>query len=238
MGVNSLTLIGTSTPVNATGDVVDQYYNALSGDLVPRTSGVPAARAGSVGTPTFPFGGANINSISYLSESVISSHFQFKNQTMTGVSSMNTTLTAYSGCSLVMEGVSIKGGLVQDAKSLILSTPGLVIRSGYWAISDFPNDAWTTIATIPQGGYFTGQISISTTYSGDYSGCKLYNIALNNNTGGITGTITEIFSYGNYAPYIGLNISSNTIQGYRNVYGPISIVMIGAGGYISYSNGM
>lgn len=54
MGTNTLTSIGTASPVEATGDQLDQYKQALGGDHVPRnTSGVPTDEGGDLGSPTY-----------------------------------------------------------------------------------------------------------------------------------------------------------------------------------------
>lgn len=54
MGIGTLTSIGTGSPVDATGDQLDQYKAALGGDIVPRnTSGVPTDQGGNLGSSTY-----------------------------------------------------------------------------------------------------------------------------------------------------------------------------------------
>lgn len=56
MGAGTLVSIGTGSPVNATGDQLDQYKAALGGDIVPRnTSGVPTDQGGNLGSATYRF---------------------------------------------------------------------------------------------------------------------------------------------------------------------------------------
>lgn len=63
MGTNTLTDYSSQSVVVA--DRIDQYRNALNGDIVPRnsTSGVPQAEAGKCGTQTYPFSEANFTTI-------------------------------------------------------------------------------------------------------------------------------------------------------------------------------
>ena len=64
MGSNNLTIIGTGTPVEATGDLVDQYATAIGTDLVPRTaSGVVTTAAGGLGTSSYKWANAYIDNI-------------------------------------------------------------------------------------------------------------------------------------------------------------------------------
>ena len=54
MGENTLTQIGNVTPVEATGDLVDQYFQALNSDFIPRSSdGEAEDQAGSLGTNNY-----------------------------------------------------------------------------------------------------------------------------------------------------------------------------------------
>jgi hypothetical protein len=54
MGTATLTSIGTGSPVDATGDQLDQYKAALGGDVVPRnTSGVATDQGGNLGSSTY-----------------------------------------------------------------------------------------------------------------------------------------------------------------------------------------
>jgi hypothetical protein len=54
MGTNTLTSIGTASPVEGTGDQLDQYKQALGGDHIPRnTSGVPTDEGGDLGSATY-----------------------------------------------------------------------------------------------------------------------------------------------------------------------------------------
>ena len=54
MGTNNLTDIGTITPIRATGDLFDQFGQALKEDFVPRnSSGVPTTAGGSLGTSDY-----------------------------------------------------------------------------------------------------------------------------------------------------------------------------------------
>lgn len=62
MGTNTLTSIGTGTPVTATGDQLDQYKSALGGNIIPRnTSGVPTDLGGDLGTATYRFNQLNVS---------------------------------------------------------------------------------------------------------------------------------------------------------------------------------
>ena len=62
MGTGTLTSIGTGSPVNATGDQLDQYKAALGGNLVPRnTSGVPTDLGGDLGTASYRFNQLNVS---------------------------------------------------------------------------------------------------------------------------------------------------------------------------------
>ena len=65
MGTNTLTSIGTASPVEATGDQLDQYKQAMGGDHVPRnTSGVPTDEGGDLGSPTYQWANLRVkNSI-------------------------------------------------------------------------------------------------------------------------------------------------------------------------------
>jgi hypothetical protein len=64
MGTNTLTQIGTGAPVEATGDLVDQYLTALGVDIVPRnSSGVATSAAGGIGTATYKFAYAYIDNV-------------------------------------------------------------------------------------------------------------------------------------------------------------------------------
>lgn len=66
MGTNSFTTIGTSSPVDATGDLVDQYGQALNVDLVPRNaSGVPTTGAGDLGTDAYKWKDIKWSGIAY-----------------------------------------------------------------------------------------------------------------------------------------------------------------------------
>lgn len=54
MGTNIVTQIGTLTPTQATGNLLDQYAQAIQQDFVPRnSSGVPTDEGGSLGTSTY-----------------------------------------------------------------------------------------------------------------------------------------------------------------------------------------
>jgi hypothetical protein len=56
LGINNLSQIGNSTPTPATGDLIDQYYQAVTEDIVPRNnSGVPEDSAGDLGTSDYQF---------------------------------------------------------------------------------------------------------------------------------------------------------------------------------------
>lgn len=121
------------------------------------------------------------------------------------------------------------------ASQVTIGSMGAMIRTGYWAISDFPNTSWTTVMTINDGGYFCGNVSIATSFSGDYNGCHLYRLVVAE-TG--TATLTDLGNSGVYGANVELRMSGMNLQGYRTVYGPIIITVIGAGGQISFSNGM
>lgn len=173
MGVNSLYQIGVAAPVAAIGSDLDQYITALSQDFVPRAAaGYPQARAGSMGTVTYPWGGAHINSISYLSETVIASHFQFKGQTMTGVSSMNTTFTAYSGCKVVHEGIGFKSNVMSELSKVQNNHYSFIAKSGK-ITPDGSN--WVTLMTL-DGSYKTCALHIYLTdmYSGSNGGAAIF----------------------------------------------------------------
>ena len=61
MGTNTITQIGTTTPVEATGNLVDQYLTAIATDFVPRTTaGVVTTIAGGVGTASFSWNSAGV----------------------------------------------------------------------------------------------------------------------------------------------------------------------------------
>jgi len=53
MSTNNLTQLN-ATPV-ITNQHIDQYFNALENDFVPRNSGAPTASGGRIGTPTYPW---------------------------------------------------------------------------------------------------------------------------------------------------------------------------------------
>jgi len=55
MGTNTLSIAGVTTAAEIEASEISQYYTALEGDLVPRSSGVPTANSGSVGTNTYPY---------------------------------------------------------------------------------------------------------------------------------------------------------------------------------------
>ncbi len=94
MGTNTLTQIGTTTPVNATGDLVDQYITALGGDFVPRnTSGAPTDEAGSLGSATYQWSGLYVTG----NPSITGNPTITGNTTMTGTLSVSSTATFTSG---------------------------------------------------------------------------------------------------------------------------------------------
>jgi hypothetical protein len=51
MSTNTLSLLGASPTI--TNNDIDQYYNAIENDVVPRNSGAPTDNGGRLGTPTY-----------------------------------------------------------------------------------------------------------------------------------------------------------------------------------------
>ena len=113
MGINNLTQIGTLTPVEATGDNIDQYYSALSVDLVPRnSSGQVTASAGDCGTATYPWKNGNISGYGSVSGSL----------TIKGTTSLQST-TLIGGPTTITNSVLLTGN--------VYANNNIVIGSGY-----------------------------------------------------------------------------------------------------------